>query len=51
MPFPAAGCYKADVPGFDSHNAAQLQAGLRRRWLDPMPVVFVAYRLVFLIRG
>ncbi len=48
---PRAGCYKADVPGDDSHNAAQIQAGLRRRWLYLMPVVFVTYSLAYLGRS
>ena len=51
MPLPATGCYKANVPGFDSHNAAQPQAGLRRRWLYLMPVVFVTYSLAYLGRS
>lgn len=39
------------MPGGDSHNAAQIQAGLRRRWLYLMPVAFVTYSLAFLGRS
>jgi len=44
------------VPEDDSHNAAQagaekIQAGLRRRWLYLMPVVFVTYSLAYLGRS
>jgi sugar phosphate permease len=39
------------VPGDESHNAAQLQAGLRRRWLYLMPGVFVTYSLAYLGRS
>jgi hypothetical protein len=40
----------------DSHKAAQfeavqIQAGLRRRWLYLMPVVFVTYSLAYLGRS
>jgi len=44
------------VPEDDSHKAAQIeaaqiQAGLRRRWLYLMPVVFVTYSLAYLGRS
>jgi sugar phosphate permease len=39
------------VPEADSHKAAQIQAGLRRRWLYLMPVVFVTYSLAYLGRS
>ena len=39
------------MPEDDSHNAAQIQAGLRRRWLYLMPVVFVTYSLAYLGRS
>jgi sugar phosphate permease len=44
------------VPEDDSHHAAQAQAektqaGLRRRWLYLMPVVFVTYSLAYLGRS
>ncbi|MGD0347449.1 MAG: MFS transporter [Terracidiphilus sp.] len=39
------------MPGDESHNAAQLQAGLRRRWLYLMPGVFVTYSLAYLGRS
>jgi sugar phosphate permease len=39
------------VPGDDSYNAAQDQAGLRRRWLYLMPVVFITYSLAYLGRS
>jgi sugar phosphate permease len=35
----------------DSHNAAQIEAGLRRRWLYLMPVVFITYSLAYLGRS
>jgi len=39
------------VPGDTLHNAAQIQVGLRRRWLYLMPVVFVTYSLAYLGRS
>jgi sugar phosphate permease len=39
------------VPGDTLDNAAQIQAGLRRRWLYLMPVVFVTYSLAYLGRS
>jgi sugar phosphate permease len=39
------------VPGDKSHNAALPHAGLRRRWLCLMPVVFVTYSLAYLGRS
>ena len=39
------------MPEDDSHKAAQIQAGLRRRWLYLMPVVFVTYSLAYLGRS
>ncbi len=39
------------MPGDDSYNAAQDQAGLRRRWLYLMPVVFITYSLAYLGRS
>ena len=39
------------MPGNESHNAAQIQAGLRRRWLYLMPVVFITYSLAYLGRS
>jgi sugar phosphate permease len=44
------------VPEDDSHKAAQIEAaqiqtGLRRRWLYLMPVVFVTYSLAYLGRS
>jgi sugar phosphate permease len=39
------------VPEDDSHKAAQIQTGLRRRWLYLMPVVFVTYSLAYLGRS
>ncbi len=39
------------MPEDDSHNAAQIQAGLGRRWLYLMPVVFVTYSLAYLGRS
>jgi sugar phosphate permease len=39
------------VPSDESHNAAQTQAGLRRRWFYLMPGVFVTYSLAYLGRS
>jgi sugar phosphate permease len=39
------------VPGNESYSAAKIQAGLRRRWLYLMPVVFVTYSLAYLGRS
>jgi sugar phosphate permease len=39
------------VPEDNLHDAAQIQAGLRRRWLYLMPVVFVTYSLAYLGRS
>ncbi|MGB7264932.1 MAG: MFS transporter [Terracidiphilus sp.] len=39
------------MPDDSSFNAAQDQAGLRRRWLYLMPVVFVTYSLAYLGRS
>src|SRR5580692_4062522 len=52
----ATRCYKAHVtrnPSDDTAqiHAAQIQAGLHRRWLYLMPVVFVTYSLAYLGRS
>ena len=39
------------MPGDTLDNATQIQAGLRRRWLYLMPVVFVTYSLAYLGRS
>jgi sugar phosphate permease len=39
------------VPQDESQNAAQIQMGLRRRWLYLMPVVFITYSLAYLGRS
>jgi sugar phosphate permease len=39
------------VPEHNLHYAAQIQAGLRRRWLYLMPAVFVTYSLAYLGRS
>ena len=39
------------MAGNPIENAAQIQAGLRRRWLYLMPVVFVTYSLAYLGRS
>jgi sugar phosphate permease len=39
------------VPKDNLQNATQIQAGLRRRWLYLMPVVFVTYSLAYLGRS
>ncbi len=39
------------MPSDVSHNAARIQAGLRRRWFYLMPAVFVTYSLAYLGRS
>ncbi len=46
-----AGCYKACVPGEQAEIDLRSAAGLRRRWLYLMPVVFVTYSLAYLGRS
>jgi sugar phosphate permease len=47
----AAECYKACVPGRQFEIDVHSRAGLRRRWLYLMPVVFVTYSLAYLGRS
>ena len=39
------------MPGDIAKNTAQIQAGLRRRWLYLMPAVFITYSLAYLGRS
>jgi len=44
-------CYNACVPNEQVQQAAQVKAGLGRRWVYLMPAVFVTYSLAYLDRA